>query len=90
MPGGMTPEYREAVRRLQARKHFRVHATVYAAAMLILWGINAWFWEGYAWVLWPALAWGVGLVFHAAAAWSRRGSKLDEGHIRQILQTLKK
>jgi hypothetical protein len=89
MPAGMTPEYREAVRRLRARKRFVLHAWIYAVCMLGLAAANAWFWDGYAWALWPGLAWGVGLIFHAVSAWSRRGDRRTEETIRNILHTLK-
>jgi len=87
---GMTGEYREAVRRLQAQKHFRVHLLVFLGVQVSLALCNALIWRGYAWAIWPFLGWGVGLLFHAASAFTLQGNKLDQRHVREIMKTLKK
>jgi uncharacterized membrane protein len=86
----MTGEYREAVRRLHARRRFRLHGLVFAISQALLLLVNILTWRGYAWVVWPLLGWGVGLLFHAASAFAPRGSRLDERHVREIMKTLKK
>ncbi|NTV52968.1 MAG: 2TM domain-containing protein [Candidatus Firestonebacteria bacterium] len=90
MNSGMTGEYREAVRRLQSQKHFYRHAVVFLICQITLGLLNLLAWHGYAWVIWPLLGWGVGLLFHALAAYAPRGNKLDERHVREIMKTLKK
>jgi uncharacterized membrane protein len=87
---GMTGEYREAVRRLQAQRRFRIHGLVFLGVQACLVLLNAFTWRGYAWVVWPLFGWGVGLLFHAVSAYALRGSKLDERHVREIMKTLKK
>ena len=57
----------EALRRLEARRDFRTHLTVYAAVMALLVGIWLVSGGGYFWPIWPAMAWGLGLVLHGAS-----------------------
>ncbi len=90
MGGGMTSEYHEAVRRMKAQKRFRIHLIVFLSIQTMVVILNALFWQGYAWAVWPILGWGVGLLFHAASAYAPRGNRLDEKHVLEIMKTLKK
>jgi hypothetical protein len=50
----------------QSRAEFKMHVTVYAIVVAMLWMI--WLFTGgvgaYPWPLWPMLGWGIGLLFH--------------------------
>lgn len=86
----MSPEYREAVRRLQARRRLRLHFWVFLVGNAALALINLATWTGYAWCLWPLWVWGVGLVFHAWSALAPRADPAQERRIREILVTLRR
>jgi hypothetical protein len=70
MPGPTSEEeiYREARRRVQAKKGFYVHLAVYLAVNALLVAIWATSPGRHPWFLWPALGWGIGLAFHALGA----------------------
>jgi hypothetical protein len=62
----------EALRRLEAKKDFRTHLTVYAAVMGLLIGIWLVSGAGYFWPIWPAMGWGLAIVLHGASlAWDK-------------------
>jgi hypothetical protein len=86
----MSPEYREAVRRLQARRRLRVHAWTFLAGNAVLVLANVLTWTGYAWSLWPLWVWSVGLGFHAWSALAPRRGVLKEQTVREILATLRR
>src|SRR5262249_33901207 len=52
-----------------------IHATVYVAVNVLLITINLSTGTGPLWFLWPLLGWGIGLLAHAAAAFSLAGRK---------------
>jgi hypothetical protein len=61
----MTDGDREAaIRRLEARRAYRLHATIYVAANLVLMVIWAMTGGGYFWPIWPILGWGVAIGIH--------------------------
>ena len=66
----MTEEQRQqAIRRIQAKRGFRVHFAVYLAvnALLVaIWAITS---AGYFWPIWPMLGWGIGVAAHAAGVY---------------------
>ena len=61
----MTDEQRrQALNRIHARRSFWWHLGVYIVVNAML--VMVWYYGsgGYFWPVWPALGWGIGLVFH--------------------------
>ena len=60
------PELREqATIRLRKKRDFRAHLLAYLlgnGSLLIIWALTG---AGFFWPVFPMLAWGIGLVFHA-------------------------
>ena len=54
-----------------------VHATVYVAVNVLLITINLSTAPGHLWFQWPLLGWGIGLLAHAAAAFSLAGRRRE-------------
>lgn len=63
----LDPEVRRrALQRLEERKAFRIHVTVYLAVMVFLtgiWLVSSGGREHY-WPIWPMMAWGLGIALH--------------------------
>lgn len=57
---------RIARRRIRARIGLYIHATVYVAVNAFLALVQSQTTPQYAWALWPAAGWGLGLAIHAA------------------------
>jgi hypothetical protein len=53
-----------ATRRVDARRGFFAHATVYVAVNALLVLINLTTSPEYHWFVWPLFGWGIGLVIH--------------------------
>lgn len=65
-----------ALKRLEDRKGFRIHLTVYAAVMGLLVAIWLMSGAGYFWPVWPAMGWGLALVLHLASmSWDKEPSE---------------
>ena len=87
-PPAPPPDHHAAIKRIQAKRGFRVHATVYVAVNLLLIAIWALTGPGYAnhrhgsesdfWPIWPILGWGVGLGLHYLTVFHRRPISEDE------------
>ena len=60
-----------------------IHATVYAAVNVLLITINLSTAPGQFWFQWPLLGWGIGLLAHAAAAFSLAGRRREWRAIRR-------
>ena len=73
------PELRaQALKRIEDRKGFRVHLTVYLAVIGFLTAI--WLVTGadYFWPVWPAMGWGLGLVLHGASlSWDKEPTEAE-------------
>src|SRR5262249_58390570 len=54
-----------------------IHATVYVAVNVLLIAINLSTATGPLWFQWPLLGWGIGLLVHAAAAFSLAGRRRE-------------
>jgi hypothetical protein len=54
-----------------------IHATVYVAVNVLLIAINLSTAPGQLWFKWPLLGWGIGLLAHAAAAFSLAGRRRE-------------
>jgi len=61
-----------AIRRLNAKREFRVNLGVYLLVntmLIIIWAVTG---AGYFWPIWPIGGWGIGLVFHAFTVYSQK------------------
>lgn len=69
----MGDERQEAVKRLNAKREFKMHATIYVGVNLLLvaiWALtNS---DGYFWPIWPFLGWGIGLAAHWWSVFAQR------------------
>lgn len=63
---------KKALDRIEEKKAFRIHLTVYAvvnAFLILIWLITG---LGYFWPIWPMLGWGLGVALHAfALGWDK-------------------
>lgn len=74
--GGSDDVHAEALRRLEKKRGFRLHLSVYVAVNALLW--LAWgvvfavsgFW--FPWPVFPLVGWGIGVSLHAWDAYGRR------------------
>jgi class 3 adenylate cyclase len=88
MRSTMPADHQAAIKRIRAKRSFRVHATVYVAVNLLLIAIWALTEPGHAnhrhgdesdfWPIWPILGWGVGLAVHYWSVFVRRPISDDE------------
>jgi hypothetical protein len=67
-----------AVRRVKAKRGFRIHVTIYlavSALLVVIWSLSrtAYFWPG-----WAMLGWGIGLAFHGWSVFLRQPISEDE------------
>ncbi|GAF75287.1 unnamed protein product [marine sediment metagenome] len=67
MSTGMSEEelYHQARKRVEEKKGFYIHFTVYIAVnimLVIVWAFPAG--GGYPWFIWPLGGWGIGILFH--------------------------
>jgi len=67
-----------------------IHATVYAAVNVLLITINLSTATGRLWFKWPLLGWGIGLLAHAAAAFSLAGRQGTRRRIRKERRRLRR
>ena len=71
----MTPEIelrQAAIERLEARRGFRLHASVYLlvnALLVFIWMTSG---QGFFWPIWSIAGWGIGLVGHRLAMGANR------------------
>jgi hypothetical protein len=70
-----TPAGTQAVARRKIGLY--IHATVYAAVNVLLITINLSTTPGKLWFTWALLGWGIGLLAHAAAAFSLTGQRRE-------------
>ena len=57
--------YQEAKKRVEEKKGFFIHFTVYILVnilLVLIWAFPAG--GGYPWFLWPLGGWGIGVIFH--------------------------
>ena len=79
-----TPTGTQAVARRKVGLY--IHATVYVAVNVLLITINLSTAPGHLWFQWPLLGWGIGLLAHAAAAFSLTGQRREWRAIRRQLR----
>jgi hypothetical protein len=72
-------ERREAaVKRVKAKRGFRIHVAIYlvvSTLLVVIWALSgaAYFWPG-----WAILGWGIGLIFHGWNVYLRKPITEDE------------
>ncbi|MGH6608723.1 MAG: 2TM domain-containing protein [Burkholderiaceae bacterium] len=77
-----------ARRRLAAEKGFYVHLTTYAVVIGALFLINALTNRAYWWFVWPAIGWGIGILFHAFSVFGSFGARSREWEDRRLKQLI--
>jgi hypothetical protein len=76
----------EATISLRKKRDFRAHLLAYVlinGSLLIIWALTG---SGFFWPVFPMLAWGVGLVFHA---WDIYRPPLSEQRIQREMQRMR-
>ena len=76
----------QATIRLRKKRDFRAHLLAYVlinGSLLIIWALTG---SGFFWPVFPMLAWGVGLVFHA---WDIYRAPLSEHQIQREMQRIR-
>jgi hypothetical protein len=84
-----TDEYARARRRAKAKYGFFVHATVYAAVMVLLVIVNLVTSPGDIWLIWPLIGWGSAVVLHGLRVFllADRNDMLDALTERELRQS---
>ena len=82
--------YKEAEKRVKAKKDFYKHLVVYVVVnimLVIIWAFAAG--RGYPWFLWPLGGWGLGIIFNFfdAFVWVK---KRDKGAIEKEVEKIKR
>ncbi len=73
----MKSNYDIARKRVKKKMEFRAHLVSYIAIMAFLFVINM-LTSNYMWVVWPAMGWGLGLLFHGLETYGIIGDKDQE------------
>lgn len=81
---------RRAIKRLEARRDFRIHASVYTVFMVfftLIWVVSG---VGYFWPIWPMLGWGLGLGLHGLSLrWDNEPSEKEIADEAQKLRRIR-
>jgi hypothetical protein len=91
---------KKAVARVQAKKGFFTHLTVYLAVNIFLWviwlinmGGNSWGFGGMRglpmWPLFPTVGWGIGLVIHCLSVFAFHGG-WEDNEVEKEIARIKK
>jgi hypothetical protein len=76
----------EAIRRLRAKRDFRVHVLAYVVvngAFVVMWAVTS---SGFFWPIFPILGWGIGLFFHGWDTYARKD--ISEAEIEREMHRL--
>ena len=92
MTTGMSEEqiYEQAKKRVEEKKGFFVHLTVYIIVnimLVLIWAFAAD--GGYPWFLWPLGGWGIGLLFHFLGVFVF-GGKSDRASIEKEAERIRR
>lgn len=92
MTAGMPDEqiYALAKKRVEEKKGFFVHLTVYIIVnilLVLIWAFTAG--GGYPWFVWPLGGWGIGLLFHSLGVFVFE-SKSDRAAIEKEVEKIKR
>ena len=77
-PPATPADHHAVIERIQAKRGFGVHATVYVAVNLLLIAVWALTGRRYFWPIWPLLGWGVGLGANYWSVFLKRPISEDE------------
>jgi len=93
MPVEMSEEeiYKEARKRVEEKKGFFIHLTIYIVVNIVLVIIWATTRAGFPWFIFPLAGWGIGVLFHGLGVfvfsrqteWDRRQIEKEAERIRQ-------
>jgi hypothetical protein len=75
---------RQAVRRVDARRGFYAHATIFVIVNAGLATLNLITSPGHIWFLWPLFGWGIGLAAHGWAVFEAHRGDRDLAIAREI------
>jgi hypothetical protein len=86
--------YREAKERVEAKKGFYIHFTIFALVSIMLYIIWRVTWTGYPWYIWPIFGWGIGIaahflavfVFPTQSSWEKRAIEREVERLRRERQ----
>ncbi|MCG8507638.1 MAG: 2TM domain-containing protein [Rhodospirillales bacterium] len=73
-----------AIKRLKAKRDFKMHLGAYVIISAMFFGIWALSPQGTLWPLWVSLFWGVGLAFHGWTVYFQK--PITEGDIRREME----
>ena len=78
MKTGMSEEqiYRQAQKRVAAKRGFFIHLAVYIAVNILL--VLIWWFvagAGFPWFIFPIVFWGIGILFHGLGAFGRKSDR---------------
>jgi len=82
--------YEESKKRVEAKKGFYIHLTVYICVnilLVLIWAFAAG--RGFPWFIFPLGGWGIGLIFHYLGAFGF-GRKLDRAAIDKEVEKIRK
>ena len=65
---GLPPDEALALAQVRDQKAFYLNLAQYVVIIPVLAAINIFVTPGYPWAIWPALGWGLGVVFHGVRA----------------------
>jgi hypothetical protein len=80
-----------ATQRVQAKKGFYIHLTVYILVNLML--IAIWYFTGarhYFWPMWVLLFWGIGLIVNGVTVFAIRDMGWEKREVEKEIERLKK
>lgn len=82
------PAYERARKRVEELREFYVHLGIYLAVTLGLFLINMLTSPRVLWFLWPAIGWGVIVLFHGVNVWlsGSIGRRWEERKTRQLME----
>ena len=66
------PRREAAIKRLEAKRAFSIHAAMYIivnVSLVVVWAVTG---PRYFWPIWPIAGWGVGLAAHAYVAYFQK------------------
>jgi hypothetical protein len=93
MPAEMSEEeiYKEARKRVEEKKGFFIHLTIYIVVNIVIVIIWATTGAGFPWFIFPLAGWGIGVLFHGLGVfvfsrqteWDRRQIEKEAERLRQ-------
>ncbi len=78
------PQRAAAIKRLQAKRGFSIHAAMYVIVNVLLVGVWAVSGARYFWPIWPVAGWGIGLAAHAYVTYFQK--PITEQDIRREME----